>query len=271
MTIFHHKLVIRQGRIMANGWIQPSPMTIFVHLIHKKCHPKSYHSDTNHHMTLDFIFSVVNLSMSSVSLRCSWVVDHATVTDSWFETEAKFQLILRIGSAEKFHLLKRIFKKFVRLWVPCLASGPQDFAPKITSMHQMSTGLVSIGVNTFSASTLAQKIGKIGKCCGSCGTYQANEHVWAWCLWGRKLTFFWRKVLNKRNAAHGSFHDCKKIWTATADFINVAGLRGSIRNSRSTYTRILAHFDLYSVILCPISIATCMLRLCTFSLISNTA
>jgi hypothetical protein len=109
---FITKLLIKEGRVLANGWTHPSTMTIFVHLIHKKCHPKSYHSDTNYHMTLDFIFSVVNLSMSSVPWRCSWVVDHATVTGSWFETEAKFQLILRIdSSAEKTVPPKKNFQK----------------------------------------------------------------------------------------------------------------------------------------------------------------
>jgi hypothetical protein len=33
-------------------------MTIFVHSIHKKCHPKSYRSDIQYHMTLNIVFSV---------------------------------------------------------------------------------------------------------------------------------------------------------------------------------------------------------------------
>ena len=36
-------------------------MTTFVQLIHKKCHPESYHSDIEYHMTLNIIFSVVSM------------------------------------------------------------------------------------------------------------------------------------------------------------------------------------------------------------------
>ena len=32
MTIFHHKLLTREGRVTANGWTHPSSMTVFVHL-----------------------------------------------------------------------------------------------------------------------------------------------------------------------------------------------------------------------------------------------
>ena len=32
MTIFHRKLLTREGRVLANGWTLPSSMTIFVHL-----------------------------------------------------------------------------------------------------------------------------------------------------------------------------------------------------------------------------------------------
>ena len=34
------------------------PRQYFVHLIHKKCHPKSYHSDIKYHVTLNAIFLV---------------------------------------------------------------------------------------------------------------------------------------------------------------------------------------------------------------------
>ena len=37
----------------------PSSMTIFVHLFIKKCHPKSYQSDTEYQMTLNIISCVV--------------------------------------------------------------------------------------------------------------------------------------------------------------------------------------------------------------------
>jgi hypothetical protein len=33
-------------------------------LIHKKCHPKSYHSDIKYHMTPNIIFSVVSSKRS---------------------------------------------------------------------------------------------------------------------------------------------------------------------------------------------------------------
>ena len=60
MTIFHHKSVTSEGRVLANGWTHPSSMTIFVHLfIYKKCHLKSYHGDIKYHMTLNNIFSLV--------------------------------------------------------------------------------------------------------------------------------------------------------------------------------------------------------------------
>ena len=32
MTIFHHKLLTIEGRILANGSTHPSSMTVFVHL-----------------------------------------------------------------------------------------------------------------------------------------------------------------------------------------------------------------------------------------------
>ena len=32
MTMFYHKLLTREGRVLANGWTHPSSMTIFVHL-----------------------------------------------------------------------------------------------------------------------------------------------------------------------------------------------------------------------------------------------
>jgi hypothetical protein len=32
ITIFHHKLLTREGRVLANGWTHPSSITIFVHV-----------------------------------------------------------------------------------------------------------------------------------------------------------------------------------------------------------------------------------------------
>ena len=59
MRIFHHKLLTRrEGRVLANGWTRPSSMTLFGQLIHKKYHPKSYHSGLKDHMTRGILFRV---------------------------------------------------------------------------------------------------------------------------------------------------------------------------------------------------------------------
>ena len=60
MTIFHHKLLTRENKIVANGLTHPSSI---IHdnicsLLHKEFHTKTYHTDTNYHMTLNIIFSV---------------------------------------------------------------------------------------------------------------------------------------------------------------------------------------------------------------------
>jgi hypothetical protein len=52
-TIFIHKLLIREDRILANGWTRPSSMTILVNLIKRSVIQKRYH------MTLHIIISVV--------------------------------------------------------------------------------------------------------------------------------------------------------------------------------------------------------------------
>ena len=55
MAIFHHKLLPRESRVLANGWPHPSPMRIFVHLFIRsviwkvtKRHKIPY--DTKHHI-----------------------------------------------------------------------------------------------------------------------------------------------------------------------------------------------------------------------------
>jgi hypothetical protein len=58
MTIFHYKFVDKR-RYGLGKWMNSS----IIHdnncsLIHKKCHPKSYHSDLKYHMTINIIFSV---------------------------------------------------------------------------------------------------------------------------------------------------------------------------------------------------------------------
>ena len=54
MTIFHHKLLTREGMVLANRWTHPSSMAIIIH----KCHRKSYHRDIKYHITLNIIFIV---------------------------------------------------------------------------------------------------------------------------------------------------------------------------------------------------------------------
>ena len=60
MTISHHKLLTREGRV----W----PMDELIYhrdsicsFIHKKCHPKSYHRDIKYHMTLNIICIAVSI------------------------------------------------------------------------------------------------------------------------------------------------------------------------------------------------------------------
>jgi hypothetical protein len=70
MTTFHHKLLTREGTVLANGWIETSSMTIFVHFIHKY-HPKTYHSDIKHHLTLKY--HIKYNFLPSISPSFSWV------------------------------------------------------------------------------------------------------------------------------------------------------------------------------------------------------
>jgi hypothetical protein len=58
-TIFHHKLLIGECRVLGQ-WMNSS----IIHdntcsLIHKKCHPKSCHSDIKYHVTLHIIRYIV--------------------------------------------------------------------------------------------------------------------------------------------------------------------------------------------------------------------
>ena len=59
MTIFHRKLLTREGRVSANGWTHPSSMTLFVHSFIRSVVQKCYHSDIKYHMKPSIIFSVV--------------------------------------------------------------------------------------------------------------------------------------------------------------------------------------------------------------------
>ena len=59
MTIFHHKLLTSEGKDFGQ-WMNSSIIPDDIcELIHKKCHPKSYHIDIKCHMTLNIMFSVV--------------------------------------------------------------------------------------------------------------------------------------------------------------------------------------------------------------------
>jgi hypothetical protein len=58
MIVFRHKLLTREGRVLANGYSSIIRDNI-CKIIHKKCHPNSYYNDIKYHTTLNFIFSVV--------------------------------------------------------------------------------------------------------------------------------------------------------------------------------------------------------------------
>ena len=92
-TMFHHKLLTREGRVLANRWIHPSSRTV-CSLIHKKCHMKSYHSDINiiWHMTLNIISVALDkvdpLSSTTNSPPTLIGVDHqwmAPINRGYFE------------------------------------------------------------------------------------------------------------------------------------------------------------------------------------------
>ena len=71
MTILHHKLLTKK----VGFW----PINELIHhhdnicsLIHKKCHPKSYHNDIKWHMTLNIIFSVAWRNHSIRAVPIMW-------------------------------------------------------------------------------------------------------------------------------------------------------------------------------------------------------
>ena len=57
MTIFHHKLLTREGRVLANGWPHPPSMIVFVNYPQEVEYEK-LPSDINYHMILNSIFSI---------------------------------------------------------------------------------------------------------------------------------------------------------------------------------------------------------------------
>jgi hypothetical protein len=67
-TIFHHKLLTREGGVLANGWTHPLPMTIFVHLFIISVIRKVTI------VTSNTIFSVVFLYSQSHTIRSAYKI-----------------------------------------------------------------------------------------------------------------------------------------------------------------------------------------------------
>ena len=60
MTIFHHKLLTREGRVVTNGWTHPSSMTMYLFTYSlRRVIQKVTINDIKYHMTLNNIFSVL--------------------------------------------------------------------------------------------------------------------------------------------------------------------------------------------------------------------
>ena len=65
MTVFHHKLLTREGRYFGQ-WMNSSIIHDNIRsLIHKKCHPENYHIDIKYHMTLNNIIFNVNVQSNA--------------------------------------------------------------------------------------------------------------------------------------------------------------------------------------------------------------
>ena len=75
MTICHHKLIIGEGRVLANGWTHPSSMTILFLFSKNKNHMQSYRSDLKYHMTLIIIFWCTAVEGSLFHLDMCWNVE----------------------------------------------------------------------------------------------------------------------------------------------------------------------------------------------------
>ena len=58
MTIFLHNVADKKGRVLANGMNSSIIHDNICNLIHKKYHPKSYHSDIKYHMTFSVVLVV---------------------------------------------------------------------------------------------------------------------------------------------------------------------------------------------------------------------
>ena len=90
MTIFHRKLLIKKGKIF-DQWMNSSIIhDNFCELIHKKCDPKSYHSDIKYHMPLNIIFSVVNTLHSQKNLLVPILYHSSYIDITWlFGSDAR--------------------------------------------------------------------------------------------------------------------------------------------------------------------------------------
>ena len=76
MTIFHHRLPTREGRVLTNGWTHPpSPIyppstTICVYEFKRSVIRKvTIHSDMKYHMTLNIITSVVENNIKATQCQ----------------------------------------------------------------------------------------------------------------------------------------------------------------------------------------------------------
>ena len=63
-----------KGRVSANGWNSSIIHVRICSLIHKKCKPKSYHSDTKYHITLNIIFSVLDQGWAEMNLLVQTII-----------------------------------------------------------------------------------------------------------------------------------------------------------------------------------------------------
>ena len=94
LTIFCHKLLTREGRVLANGWTHSSSMTIFVHLFIRSVTQKVTIVNIEYHITRNIVSSAVDspwllhiVSVSAPSKR--------TPTNS-FKTTIIYHYIIQI-------------------------------------------------------------------------------------------------------------------------------------------------------------------------------
>ena len=69
VTIFHCKLLTREGRVLSNGWTYPSSMTIFVHLFIRRCCPKSYHSALKYYIYCTYYYGFIYELVAMIKVK----------------------------------------------------------------------------------------------------------------------------------------------------------------------------------------------------------